>query len=153
MKSLRSIGAATLAFPRRRRAGWLCVLVGLLFVGVAAGAGLLSSRAQSQPDAHVPQAAAQSAATLPAQPLNTANAQGAPQPGQATMPAQPAASTDQQKQAVAGEAADLLKMATVLKSEVDKTTKDTLSVTVVRKAGEIEQLAHKVRTGPGPGKG
>lgn len=55
----------------------------------------------------------------------------------------------------ASEAADLLKMASALKTEVDKTTKDTLSVTVVRKAGEIEQLAHKVRTGGGlgPGKG
>ena len=41
----------------------------------------------------------------------------------------------------------MLKMATDLKTEVDKTSKDTLSVPVVRKAGEIEQLAHKVRTG------
>jgi hypothetical protein len=38
-------------------------------------------------------------------------------------------------------------MATDLKSEVDKSTSDTLSITVVRKAGAIEQLAHKVRTG------
>jgi hypothetical protein len=38
-------------------------------------------------------------------------------------------------------------MATDLKAEVDKSNKDTLSVTVVRKAVEIEQLAHKVRTG------
>jgi hypothetical protein len=36
-----------------------------------------------------------------------------------------------------------------LKTEVDKSNKDTLSVTVVRKAGEIEQLAHKARVGPG----
>ena len=56
---------------------------------------------------------------------------------------------DGQKQEVASECANLLKMATDLKTEVDKTTKDTLSVTVVRKAGEIEQLAHKVRLGDG----
>lgn len=56
------------------------------------------------------------------------------------------------KQGAAGEAADLLEMATALKAEVDKSTKDTLSVTVVRRAGEIEQLAHKARTGLGPGK-
>lgn len=37
-------------------------------------------------------------------------------------------------------------MATDLKAEVDKSTKDMLSVTVVRKATAIEQLAHKVRT-------
>ena len=48
---------------------------------------------------------------------------------------------------IAAESADLLKMATALKSEVDKTTKDQLSVTVVRKASEIEQLAHKARLG------
>jgi hypothetical protein len=40
-------------------------------------------------------------------------------------------------------------MAAELKTEVDKTTRDTLSVAVVRKAGEIEQLAHKVRTATG----
>ncbi|MGB0082557.1 MAG: hypothetical protein WBP90_13610 [Terracidiphilus sp.] len=38
-------------------------------------------------------------------------------------------------------------MATDLKTEVDKSTKDMLSVGVVRKAGQIEQLARKVRTG------
>lgn len=54
-----------------------------------------------------------------------------------------------QKQDAAREAEDLLKMATALKSEVDKSTKDTLSVTVVRRAGEIEQMAHKVRMGVG----
>lgn len=54
-----------------------------------------------------------------------------------------------QQQQVADEAASLLKMATDLKAAVDKTTKDTLSVGVVRKAGAIEQLAHKVRTGTG----
>ena len=40
---------------------------------------------------------------------------------------------------------NLLKLAYNLKSEVDKTTKDTLSVTVVRQASEMEQLAHKMR--------
>ena len=55
----------------------------------------------------------------------------------------------QQKKEASSEAAELLKMATALKTEVDKTTKDTLSVAVVRKAGEIEQLAHKVRLGAG----
>lgn len=48
--------------------------------------------------------------------------------------------------AVARQCADLLKMAAELKTEVDKTSRDTLSVAVVRKASEIEQFAHKVRT-------
>ena len=46
---------------------------------------------------------------------------------------------------VAAQCADLLKMATTLKTEVAKTTRDQLSVSVIRKAGEIEKLAHKMR--------
>jgi hypothetical protein len=39
----------------------------------------------------------------------------------------------------------LLALAIALKAEVDKTSKDTLSLTVIRKADEIEKLAHTVR--------
>ena len=39
----------------------------------------------------------------------------------------------------------LLELATQLKQEVDKTNKDTLSVDVIKKAGEIEKLAHSVK--------
>jgi hypothetical protein len=39
----------------------------------------------------------------------------------------------------------LLTLATNLKAAVDKSSASTLSVTVVRTAGQIEQLAHKVR--------
>jgi hypothetical protein len=46
---------------------------------------------------------------------------------------------------VAADCASLQKLATDLKAEVDKTTKDELSVNVVRKAGEIEQLAREIR--------
>lgn len=51
------------------------------------------------------------------------------------------------RQEIGRECADLLKLATGLKAAVDKSTKDQLSVIVVRKASEIEHLAHKVRTG------
>ena len=51
------------------------------------------------------------------------------------------------RQQVADECADLLKLANDLKAEVDKSTKDTLSLSVVRKADQIEQLAHRLRTG------
>jgi hypothetical protein len=54
----------------------------------------------------------------------------------------------QRKQEVATDCASLLKMATDLKAEIAKTTKDELSIPVVRKAGEIEQLARKVRGDP-----
>lgn len=46
---------------------------------------------------------------------------------------------------ISEESAKLLKLATDLKSEVDKTNKDTLSINVIRKAGEIEKLAHSVK--------
>jgi hypothetical protein len=51
----------------------------------------------------------------------------------------------QRKMQIADESAKLLKLATDLKAEVDKTTKDTLSLTVIRKADEIEKLAHSVK--------
>jgi hypothetical protein len=49
------------------------------------------------------------------------------------------------KKQIADESALLLKLATDLKSEVDKTNKDTLSISVVRKAEAIEKLAHDVK--------
>jgi hypothetical protein len=55
------------------------------------------------------------------------------------------AANAERKKRIADESIRLLKLATELKSEVDKTTKDTLSLTVVRKADEIEKLAHNVK--------
>lgn len=55
-----------------------------------------------------------------------------------------AANTVRQKQ-IGADSAKLLKLATELKTEVDKTTKDTLSLNVIRKADEIEKLAHDVK--------
>jgi hypothetical protein len=58
----------------------------------------------------------------------------------------PAIPAPDPKNPVAVQTAELLKMAYSLKAEVDKTTKDMLSVPVVRQAGEIEQMAHKMRS-------
>lgn len=44
-----------------------------------------------------------------------------------------------------GECDNLMRLAAVLKAEVDRTTVDVLSVGVVRDASRIEQLAHKMR--------
>lgn len=55
-----------------------------------------------------------------------------------------AASAERKKQ-IADDGEMLLKLATDLKAEVDKTNKDTLSLTVIRKAAEIERVAHGVR--------
>jgi hypothetical protein len=55
-----------------------------------------------------------------------------------------AANAERKKQ-ISSESAKLLKLATELKNEVDKTDKDTLSIGVIRKADEIEKLAHSVK--------
>lgn len=53
---------------------------------------------------------------------------------------------NQQRQAdLKRDAERLLQLATELKAQVDKTNESILSVTVLRKAEEIEKLAHSVR--------
>ena len=49
------------------------------------------------------------------------------------------------KKQISDDSAMLLKLATDLKTEVDKTNQDTLSVGVIRKAEEIEKLAHGIK--------
>jgi len=55
-----------------------------------------------------------------------------------------AANAERKKQ-IADDSSKLLKLATDLKTEVDKTNKDTLSINVIRKAEAIEKLAHDVK--------
>ena len=61
----------------------------------------------------------------------------------------------ERKKQISDESTRLLAMAIALKVEVDKTTKDTLSLSVIRKADEIEKLAktvkEKMKQGSGPG--
>jgi hypothetical protein len=52
--------------------------------------------------------------------------------------------TPQQKQ-LAEDSAKLLILANELKTELDKSSKDTLSLSVIKKAEQVEKLAHKVR--------
>jgi hypothetical protein len=52
--------------------------------------------------------------------------------------------TPQQKQ-LAEDTAKLLTLANELKAELDKSNKDTLSLSVIKKAEQVEKLAHKVR--------
>jgi hypothetical protein len=67
----------------------------------------------------------------------------------------PEAASAERKRLIADDSEQLLKLATDLKSEVDKTDKDTLSISVIRKAGAIEKLAHdvkeKMKPSAGPG--
>jgi type VI protein secretion system component VasF len=135
------IKTSTKKISRKRRAQtwarWLCSLGCVAMLVVATGVGLIRTQAQESfplPAINPPGAKASPPAT-PAAP-----AQAAGQPTQPQAGAGDASTPD-----VAKQCSDLLKMATDLKAAVDKTSAGTLSVTVVRKAGEIEQLAHKVR--------
>jgi hypothetical protein len=51
----------------------------------------------------------------------------------------------ERKKILTDESALLLKLATDLKTEVDKADKDTLSLAVIRKAELVEKLAHDVK--------
>jgi hypothetical protein len=56
-----------------------------------------------------------------------------------------AAANAERKKQIADASARLVKLAADLKAEVDKSSKDTLSLSVIRKADEIEKLARAVK--------
>jgi hypothetical protein len=56
-----------------------------------------------------------------------------------------AAANLERKKQIAADTAKLLELATELKQDVDKTDKDTLSISVIRKAEMIEKLAKGVK--------
>jgi hypothetical protein len=82
-----------------------------------------------------------------AAPASSAPAQGAPaQPQQAVAaPTEVPAADNTKDQRMIAENAALLKLATELKAAVDKSTKDTLSLAVIRKADAIEHMAHGMK--------
>ena len=127
------IGTTRKARPLPARAQWLCALAGMFVIAVVAWPGQHRTLAQDSPPS--PTAANSSSATSP---------QASPPEQQPKQEIKLDAAAQQKKQ-IADDCANLFKLANSLKAEVDKTTKDELSVTVVRKAGEIEQLAHKMR--------
>lgn len=51
----------------------------------------------------------------------------------------------ERRKQIADESTQLVALATALKTEVAKTNRDMLSVAVIRKADEIEKLAHNVK--------
>lgn len=118
------------AWGEQRRTSRLFAVVCLSALLLATCAGLLRGHAQD---------------SFPLPAIDPPSAKAAKQPKPDSNQPTAKAVEDPRKQEIASECANLLKMATELKLEVDKSTKDTLSLSVVRKAGEIEQLAHKVR--------
>jgi hypothetical protein len=76
--------------------------------------------------------------------LPDANAQMKMRDNQAKQQNFDAANAERKKQ-LSDDSAKLLTLAMALKAEVDKTNKDMLSLNVIRKADEIEKLAHNVK--------
>jgi DNA-binding transcriptional MocR family regulator len=156
MKSNR-IPTKNSARPQRKRALWAGILIASAVVALAplAGRGLLQDKpqqdkpqsAESQPaESQSPQS--QSPQSQSAQAPSQSNpAPSATQPDSMSAPQKQGAEPglDAHKTKIAGDTARLLQLATDLKAEVDKTTKDTLSVNVIRKADQIEKLAHDAR--------
>jgi uncharacterized iron-regulated membrane protein len=117
---------------------------GILFVAVFIACSAPTGRAQAQ-------------AQSPATPGQTVPSQAAPNPAvPAVKPkdATPELSEKQKKQdaqmqerkaQLAADTAKLLELANDLKAEMDKSSKDTLSIGVIKKADQVEKLAHKVR--------
>jgi hypothetical protein len=56
-----------------------------------------------------------------------------------------AAANAERKRQIADDTARLIQLAADLKVEVDKAGKDTLSLSVIRKADQIERLAHNIK--------
>ncbi len=113
---------------RRTRTLWIGVLAGLaaLTLTLVVGEGLL--HAQWLPPVRRPDANEQ----------NEINQQK-------TQKENFEAANAARKKLITEESALLLKLATDLKTEVDKTNQDTLSLTVIRRADAIEKLAHDVK--------
>ncbi len=144
----------TSRFPDCSRSGtqaggfpWRRVCAGVVF---AAAFGCVA-----QDGGHAAVAAGQTnaSAQAPGSQSNEAKPQAdSPKDVQAQKGAQ--AESERKKQ-ISDESTRLLAMAIALKAEVDKTTKDTLSLNVIRKADEIEKLAktvkEKMKQGSGPG--
>jgi hypothetical protein len=56
-----------------------------------------------------------------------------------------AAANALRKKQIADDTDKMIKLIADLKTEIDKTSKDELSLTVIRKADEIERLAHNIK--------
>jgi hypothetical protein len=144
--------------PRWRRA-----CAALVFAAAFTCAAQDGQPAATQPNA-TPKAQTNSPASAKpvADPLDKPQVEeSSPQPPSSTSPPSPPLSPtplpsppdNQRRNQISVESTQLLAMAVELKAEVDKTNKDTLSLSVIRKADAIEKLAKTVKdkmkqTGP-----
>jgi hypothetical protein len=130
--SFQQVRAAKSPGPSWTRAFWVCVLAVL--------AAFLTPVVGQQPLPGPPPSSPSPAAI----PLPAAPAQADSSERQAAKPGPEEISAERKKQ-VAEKSASLLKLASELKAEVDKTSEDTLSLAVIRKAEAVEKMAHSVK--------
>jgi hypothetical protein len=134
---------------RRTRILWACGLASLAGVVLLTGA---AQSGQQQPSTTPDKPSVTSEASEPPdanqqpQANQTPDADDQEKPPE-KQPAPQAAPTPgaEHKRQISDDSAKLLTLAMALKAEVDKTNKDMLSLDVIRKADEIEKLAHNVR--------
>ena len=121
-----------------RRLACLCAAITLLRAPLAA------QQPQSPPPASQSAQPAPQAANAPAAPaLPTAIVPNSG--GEKSAPPATDAAKPKPNPPIADQSAMLLKLANDLMAEIAKSNKDTLSVSVIRKADEIEHFAHDVR--------
>jgi hypothetical protein len=120
-----------------RSGRWAMVCVGIL----AMGAAVAGAPQQAQPSSPQPGNGSAPTAEHGAGPP----AAGAMTPAPPNGGLSPDAPNAERREQIAADSARLVKLASELKAEVDKSSKDTLSVSVIRKADAIEKLAHSVK--------
>ena len=127
--------------------GVLCIVA--LLVGAGLSRGICVVQAQKNPD---PLLQTTQDPTMPATtPRGAARSDGLPDlmdgPSRARMnEARMKAFNVERHKRLEDDAGKLLALSTELKTDVDKTDKDELSLEVMRKAAEIEKLAHDVQS-------
>jgi hypothetical protein len=125
-------------FGRSGRWAMVCVCI------LAMGAAVAGAPQQAQPSSPQPgNGSAPTAEPGAGPPAAGATTLAMPSPPNGGL--NPDAPNAERKEQIAADSARLVKLATELKAEVDKSSKDTLSVSVIRKADEIEKLAHSVK--------
>ncbi len=124
--------SARIGSRRRRR-------MVLALLGLAALAAMAQQTQQAPQQSQTPQEAS------PNRAWETGSTLAIPVPNPQAPNANFDAVNAERRRQIADDSARLLKLANDLKVEVDKTTKDTLSLGVIRKADEIERLARDVK--------
>jgi hypothetical protein len=109
--------------------------IACVFFACALGAEGQTSPGQAPPPPANPATAASSASA----PSDAKKATETPAPNQAV------AATDPRQAQIIADSQKLLKLSQELKAEVAKSNKDTLSVTVIKKAEEVEKLAKTLK--------